>query len=91
MEITYVKIVPVNKDDIKAYAIVIVDRSLVIRDVKVIRGPKGYFVGMPGRKQANGDFFEIVSPITRSVRKVLEERVLAEYERVTGERVIRRN
>jgi DNA-binding cell septation regulator SpoVG len=30
-------------------------------------------------------FFEIVSPITGKARKMLEERVLDEYERVTGE------
>ena len=90
MEITYVKIIPVNKGDLKAYAIVIVDRSFVIRDVKVIRGPNGYFVGMPYRKQANGGFFEIVSPITGKARKLLQERVLDEYERVTGEPVTSR-
>ena len=90
MEITYVKIVPVNKGDLKAYAIIIVDRSLVIRDLRVIHGPNGYFVGMPYRKQANGDLFEVVSPITGKARKLLEERVLAEYERVTGEPITRR-
>jgi hypothetical protein len=47
MEITDIKIVPVKRDDLKAYAIIAVDYSLVIRDLKVIRGPKGYFVGMP--------------------------------------------
>jgi stage V sporulation protein G len=90
MEITYVKVVPINKDDLKAYAIIIVDRSLMIRDVKVIQGPKGYIVRMPYRTQANGDHFEIVSPITGKARKLLEERILAEYERVTGESVTKR-
>ena len=91
MEITHVRVFPVNKGDLKAYAIIIVDRSLVIRDVKVICGPKGYyFVGMPSRKQAKGGFFEIVSPVTARARKLLQERVLDEYERVTGEAVTRR-
>jgi stage V sporulation protein G len=90
MEITYVRVFPIKKGDFKAYAIIIVDRSLMIRDVKVICGPNGYFVGMPSRKQAKGGFFEIVSPITGKVRKLLEERILDEYERVTGEPVTRR-
>jgi stage V sporulation protein G len=85
MEITYVKIVPINEDDLRAYAIIIVDRSLMIRDIKITQGPKGYVVRMPYRTQANGDCFEIVSPITGKARKLLEERILAEYERVTGE------
>jgi DNA-binding cell septation regulator SpoVG len=42
------------------------------------------------RKQANGGFFEIVTPITGKARKLLEERVLDEYERVTGEPVTKR-
>jgi stage V sporulation protein G len=90
MEITEIKIVPVNKDDLKAYAIIIVDHCLVIRDLKVIRGPNGYFVGMPFRKQADGTFFEIVSTIKGETRKMLEERVLAEYEKVASEPVKRR-
>jgi len=91
MEITYVKIVPFNKkDDLKAYAIIILDRSLMIRDIKVIQGHKGYVVRMPYRTQANGKRFEIVSPITGKARKLLEKRILAEYERVTGEGVTKR-
>jgi stage V sporulation protein G len=90
MEITDIKIVPVNKDDLKAYAIVIVDHCLVIRDLKVIRGANGYFVGLPYRKQADATFFEIVSTINDETRKMLEERVLAEYQKVAGEPVKRR-
>ena len=90
MEIAELKIVPVAKDDLKAYATIILDDCLVIRDLKVIRGPKSYFVGMPYRKQADGSFFEIVTPIKGDTRKMLEERVLAEYEKYAGEPVKRR-
>ena len=90
MEVTDIKIVPVSKDDLRAYVIITVDHCLVIRDLKVIRGPNGYFVGMPYRKQADGSFFEIVSTITGEARKMLEERILGDYEKVSGERVKRR-
>lgn len=90
MEITHVRVFPVNKGDLKAYAIIIVDRSSVIRDVRVIRGPNGYFVGLPSRKRTKGGLFEIVSPATGKARKLQQERVLAEYERVTGQSITRR-
>jgi stage V sporulation protein G len=90
MEITDIKIVAVNKDELRAYAIIIVDHSLVIRDLKVIRGPNGYFVAMPYRKQTDGSYLEILSTIKGETRKMLEERVLAEYEKITGESVKRR-
>jgi stage V sporulation protein G len=66
------------------------DNCFAIRAAKIIRGPKGYFVAMPRRKRADGTYSEIVSPITPEARRIVEERVLAEYEKITGEPVKRR-
>ena len=45
-----VKLVDQAQERLKAFCTVTIDRSFVIRDVKVIEGPRGPFVAMPSRK-----------------------------------------
>ena len=91
MEITEIRLFPVNHgEQLKAYVTIILDDCFVIRGLKIIQGPKGYFLAMPTRKNKNGDYVEIVSTISAEARKMLEEKVLADYERIIGEPVTRR-
>ncbi len=52
MEITEVRIFPRESKDkkLKAYATVTFDNSFVVRDIKIIKGNKGFFVAMPSRR-----------------------------------------
>jgi SpoVG len=52
----------------------------VIRDLKIIRGSNGHFVEMPTKWQG-GRRFEIASTITTKARKMLEDKVFAEYKK----------
>jgi len=54
MEITEVRVKLVrNKDDrLKAFCTMTLDNEFVVRDIKVIEGPSGYFVAMPSRKMS---------------------------------------
>jgi stage V sporulation protein G len=45
-----VKLVDQPQERLKAFCTVTIDGSFVIRDVKVIEGPRGPFVAMPSRK-----------------------------------------
>ena len=45
-----IKLVGEARDKLKGFATITVDESLVIRDLKIIEGPKGLFVAMPSRK-----------------------------------------
>ena len=47
MEVTEVKIFPVNEERLKAYVTVTFDDAFIVRDVKVINGNSGLFVAMP--------------------------------------------
>ena len=51
MEITEVKVFPVNEDRLKAYVTITIDNCFVVRDLKVINGNNGLFVAMPSRKR----------------------------------------
>jgi len=45
-----VKILPRQRDKLRAFASVTVEGCLVVRDIKVIEGNNGLFVAMPSRK-----------------------------------------
>jgi stage V sporulation protein G len=87
MDITEVKVTPVDQDQLKAYVTIVLDHCFVIRDVKVIRGPKGFFVAMPSKKRKDGTFRDIAHPINRDTREKMEQKILEAYEAATGVKV----
>ena len=52
MEITEVRVFPVEEDRLKGYATITLDGCFLIRDLKIIMGNKGLFVAMPSIKSA---------------------------------------
>jgi stage V sporulation protein G len=62
----------------------------MVRGLKVIREARGYSVEMPRRKLPDGTYFDFVTPINAEARKLIEDRILAEFEKLTNERVHRR-
>lgn len=80
MEITEVKVFPVNEDKLKAYVTIIFDNCFVIRDLKIINGNTGLFVAMPSKKRKDGTFRDIAHPLNSEMRNQLEKRILAQYE-----------
>jgi len=87
MEITEVKVTPVNQDQLKAYVTIVLDHCFVVRDVKVIKGPKGFFVAMPSKKRKDGTFRDIAHPINRETREEMESKILKAYQEETGVRL----
>ena len=83
MDITEVKIYLANEGKLKAYATMVFDDCFIVRDLKVIKGDKGYFVSMPSRRKKDGSFKDIVHPLNAQTRKDLEQRIIQEYVKVT--------
>jgi stage V sporulation protein G len=81
MEITEVRVFPVNEDKLKAYATITFDQCFVVRDLKVIQGNNGLFVAMPSKKRKDGTFKDTAHPLNTDTREMIESRVLAEYRR----------
>lgn len=83
MDITEVKVFPVTDGDkLKAYATIVFDNAFIIRDLKIIEGHKGLFVSMPSRKRKDGTFRDVVHPLNPETRRMIEERVIEEYNKV---------
>ena len=81
MEITEVKVYPVNEDRLKAYATITIDNCFVIRDLKVILGHEGLFVAMPSKKRKDGQFRDIAHPLNQETREKIENMVFDAYKK----------
>jgi stage V sporulation protein G len=81
MEITQVKIFPVDEEKLKAYVSIVLDDCFLVSDLKVIHGPNGLFISMPSKRKKNGEFKDIAHPLNRETREHMERRILEEYKR----------
>lgn len=80
MHITEVRVTLRDEDKLKAFANITLDNAIVIRGLKIIAGPNGFFVSMPSRKRPDGTHQDIAHPVNKDTRKLLEEIVLNAYE-----------
>ena len=81
MEITEVRVFPVQEEKLKAYVTITLDGCFVVRDLKVIQGNTGLFVAMPAKRRRDGTFKDIAHPLNQETRDRMERTILAEYER----------
>lgn len=80
MDITEVKVFPVNEDRLKAYVSITIDDCFVVRDLKIIEGTGGLFVAMPSKKRKDGQFKDIAHPLNQETRTQIERMVFEAYE-----------
>ena len=87
MEITEVRVRPVQEPKLKAWVSVTFDSVFVVHQVRVIdNGVGGLRVFMPARKMPDGlTFKDYAHPITSDFRKKIEEAVLSVYRKMCPE------
>ena len=82
MQITDVRIRRIEKEgSMKAVVSITIDNEFVIHDIKVIQGEKGYFIAMPSRMAADGEYRDIAHPINTATRERLQKLILEKYEK----------
>lgn len=79
MEITEIKVFPVQEDKLKAYVTIILDNCFIVRDLKVINGNTGLFVAMPSKKKKDGTYKDIAHPLNKETRTQMESEILKAY------------
>jgi stage V sporulation protein G len=84
VNITEVKVHPVDQDKLKAYVSIVLDNCFLVSDIKVISGPSGLFVSMPSKRKKSGEFKDVAHPLNRETRQWMEERILGEYDRAVS-------
>lgn len=86
MTITDIKVRKLLNDGrLRAIISITLDDILAIHDIKVVQGDGRLFVAMPSRKDENGNFRDIVHPISAEGRKKFENMILEEYQRVVAQ------
>ena len=79
MDITEVKVFPVNEDKLKAYITIVLDNCFAVRDLKIISGTTGLFVAMPSKRRKDGAFKDIAHPLNQGTRALMEKKILDSY------------
>ncbi len=82
MEITEVKVFPIQEEKLKAFVSIVFDHCFMVNDIKIIQGKDGLFISMPSRKKKNGEFKDVAHPLNNETRRMIEDKVLGEYDRV---------
>jgi stage V sporulation protein G len=72
MEITQVRVFPVEEEKLKAFVSVIFDDN-------------GLFISMPSKKRKNGTFRDIAHPLNNETRRRIEEHIIRKYREVVSE------
>lgn len=86
MEITEIKVFPVDEEKLKAFVSIVLDHCFMVNDIKVIQGRDGFFISMPSRRKRNGRFKDVAHPLNNETRRMIEDQILAQYERaITGQ------
>lgn len=79
------KIVKIHRfeqgDRIKAFVDLGVNDALLIRGLKVIKGPKGLFVSMPQEQGRDDRWFDKVRCMKAEVREQISRKVLDAYKK----------
>ena len=83
MKITSVNVRKIEKENsrMKGIVSVLIDDCFAIHDIKIIEGDNGPFVAMPSRRNAVGDYRDIVHPISQEARDIIEKAIVEEYNK----------
>lgn len=86
MQITDVRVRKITKEGkMKAIVSITLDNEFVVHDIKVIDGDKGLFIAMPSKKSADGEHRDIAHPINSDTRNMIQDTILAAYEKSLSE------
>ena len=79
MEITDVRVFPVDQDKLRAFVSIVLDHCFVIGDIKIISGSSGLFISMPSKRRKDGTFRDIAHPLNSETRQAMEQRIIQRY------------
>lgn len=84
MEITDIRIRLTQNAESKlcAVASITFDESFVVHDIKVFsKDDGGYYITMPSRRIAAGEYIDIAHPINNETRNKIAQKIIAAYEK----------
>jgi stage V sporulation protein G len=64
---------------VKAFCDLLILDTFVVKGLKVVQGKDDLFVGMPQDKGKDGKWYDTFFPVSKEMRKGLQELILEEY------------
>ena len=65
--------------NIKAFADIAVNDSLLLKGIRVVSGKNGIFVSMPREKGKDGKWYETIHPVTKFARDKISSVVVSAF------------
>ena len=86
MKITHVKIDAAFDDKrVNAYASITLDDCFLIHGIELSHGKNGYSIRMPRTKRSDGTYVDVALPLNDETRQMIQEKVVAEYEKIADQ------
>jgi stage V sporulation protein G len=63
------------------YAHITIGDTYVVKNLRIVKGKKGVFVGMPSNKSRRGDYIDVFFPITQEARIYLTRTIIEAFEK----------
>jgi len=63
------------------YAHITLGDTYVVKNLRIVKGKKGIFVGMPSNKTKRGDYIDVFFPITQEARIYLTKEVITAFQK----------
>ena len=82
MEITEITIRLTNGGLVRAHVNIVFDNCFAVGEIRIIQGPTGPFVSFPAKKLPDGTYWDIAYPADAETRRIIEQAILAEYEKI---------
>lgn len=61
------------------YAHITLGDTYVVKNLRIVKGKKGVFVGMPSNRTKRGDFIDVFFPISQEARIYMTETIIAAF------------
>ncbi len=61
-----------------------VNGEFAVHNIRVVEGRNGLYVAMPFERQANGEYKDVVFPVTKDAHAAIDNAVLDAYEKLTA-------
>ena len=68
-----------KESNVKAFCDIIIGGSFVVKGLRVVKGKKGLFVGLPREKGKEDKYYDIFYPVSKEAREELETAVIEAY------------
>ncbi|MBV6494269.1 MAG: putative septation protein SpoVG [Turneriella sp.] len=82
VRITRIQVFPQeeNKNTL-GYAHVTLSDAFVVKNLRLVKGKKGVFIGMPSYRLRNGDYADVFFPVSREARTLLTNAIIDAFRR----------